>query len=49
MIADDILGRCGQIHELLGQLRRPDHVRLVDVDILVAGGKPKPVLAELLA
>ncbi|QTK81282.1 Hypothetical protein AT6N2_L0343 [Agrobacterium tumefaciens] len=49
MISDDVLGRCRQIHELVCQLRRPDNVRLVDVDVLVAGGKPKPVLAELFA
>lgn len=40
MIANDILRRFGQIHELVGELRRPDHVRLIDVDILVARGKP---------
>lgn len=49
MIADDVLGRFGQIHELVGELRRPDHVGLIDVDILVAGREPQAVLAELFA
>ena len=48
MLADDILRRLGQINELIRELRRPDHVGLVDVDIGVAGRQPKLVLAELV-
>ena len=45
---DDVLGRRRQINELIGELRRPDHVRHVHVDVRIAGGEPEPILAELV-
>ena len=30
---DHVLGRLGQVDELVGELRRPDDVGLVDVDV----------------
>ncbi|MEY9772439.1 hypothetical protein ABIA14_004780 [Sinorhizobium fredii] len=47
--ADHVFRGRGQVDELVGELRRPDDVRLVDVDVLVSGRQPQPVLAELLA
>lgn len=49
MVGDDVLRGLGQVYELLGELWSPDDIRLVDVDVLVAGREPEPVLAELLA
>ncbi|MEZ5825924.1 MAG: hypothetical protein R3C97_14640 [Geminicoccaceae bacterium] len=36
--------RLGEIDEMLGELRRPDDIRPVDVDIGVLGGQPQAVL-----
>ncbi len=49
MSAGHVLGRLCQIDKLVRQLRRPDHVGLVNVDISVTGCQPKAILAELLA
>jgi len=48
MLTDDVLGGLGQVDETAGQLRRPDHVGPVDVDVLIAGRQPQPVLPELV-
>jgi hypothetical protein len=48
MLADHVLRRVGQIDQVGRELRRPDHVGLVDVDVGVAGRQPELVLAELV-
>ena len=48
VLGDDILGGIGEVEELVGKLRRPDHVGLIDVDIGIARCQPQAVLAELV-
>ncbi len=48
VLADHVLHRAGQVHEIGGELGRPDDVGAIDVHILVAGRKPEPILAELV-
>jgi len=48
-----VLGRdagrgLGQVDEMVGQLRRPNHIGAVDIDVGVAGREPQAVLAELV-
>ena len=47
-----VLGDAGeglrQVEELVGELRRPDHVDAVDVDVGVPGREPQLVLGELV-
>ena len=48
-VVRDHVGRgLAQVEEAVRELRRPDHVGLVDVDVGVARGQPQPVLRELV-
>ncbi|MNL42541.1 hypothetical protein D3C87_1650020 [compost metagenome] len=49
VVPHDVLGRLGQVEELIGELRSPDHVGLIDVDVGIAGSKPQTILAELVS
>ena len=48
MLRHQILGRFGHVDEVVGQLRCPDHIGLIQVNVCGTGCEPQAILAKLV-